>query len=177
MWLAASACSLWCETVEDLPGWSSPELRRALAVAVLEHVAAAVDAGTLAVPDCKHAVVLRARQQWRLLGAPDRSRREVFVYAGPENDVRRLETFGLAPQFHVVHAERGAAVAGDEARGVAAQRLVDRSLQQRQAHQHLRAAHQDPPGDEVVLVVEGDAGQRGGGHVHAPRTGSPGAGS
>ena len=62
-------------------------LGRARGIAVAEHVAAAVDAGALAVPDADHAIVPGARRQVELLRAPDRGGREVLVHAGLEFDV------------------------------------------------------------------------------------------
>ena len=67
--------------------------RRARGIAVAEHVAAAVDAGALAVPDADHAVVPGALRQIELLRAPDRGGREVLVHAGLEFDVVLLEVF------------------------------------------------------------------------------------
>ncbi|MGY4351205.1 phage tail sheath gpL-like [Bradyrhizobium sp. GM7.3] len=43
-------------------------------IAVAEDVAAAIDAGALAVPDADHAVILGAGREVELLRAPDRGR-------------------------------------------------------------------------------------------------------
>src|ERR1700716_679007 len=67
--------------------------RRARGIAVAEHVAAAVDAGALAVPDADHAIVPGAGREVKLLRAPDRSGREVFVHAGLKLDVVLVEMF------------------------------------------------------------------------------------
>src|SRR6185295_18524723 len=64
------------------------------------------------------------------------------------------------PQRLVVAAERRAAIAADEARGVEAERRVALSLQKRQADERLDAAHEGATGLERVLVVEGDALER-----------------
>ena len=95
-------------------------LRGAGGVAVLEHVAAAVDARALAVPHGEHAVVLRAGEQVGLLRAPDHGRAEVLVEARRELDAMRLEVLLGLPQLQVEAAQRRAAVAGDEAGGVRA---------------------------------------------------------
>ena len=58
-------------------------------IGVAEHVAGAVDAGPLAVPDGEHAVVLAFAAQLRLLGAPQRGGGELLVDAGLEQDVAR----------------------------------------------------------------------------------------
>src|SRR5690606_25655465 len=75
--------------------------RGALAVAVLERVATAVHARTLAVPDRIDAVVPGAGQQHGLLCAPDRGSGEVLVDARLEHHVRILEPRLVLPQFHV----------------------------------------------------------------------------
>ena len=45
--------------------------RGACRIAVPEHVAAAVDAGALAVPDADHAIIFGAGRKVELLRAPD----------------------------------------------------------------------------------------------------------
>ena len=65
--------------------------RRARGIGVTKHVAAAIDAGALAVPDADDAVVLGAGGKIELLGTPDRGGREVFIHAGLELDVVLLE--------------------------------------------------------------------------------------
>ncbi len=67
--------------------------RRAGRIAVAEHVAAAVDAGALAVPDADHPVILRAGREIELLRAPDRGGGEVLVHAGLKLDIVLLEMF------------------------------------------------------------------------------------
>jgi len=64
---------------------------RARGVGVAEDIAAAVDAGALAVPDADDTVILGAGRQAELLRAPDRGGGEVFIYAGLELDVVLLE--------------------------------------------------------------------------------------
>ena len=85
--------------------------RRARGIAVAEHVAAAVDAGALAVPDADHAVMLGAGREIELLRAPDRGGGEVLVHAGLEFDVVLLEMFSRGEQLLVIAAERRAAIA------------------------------------------------------------------
>ncbi len=58
--------------------------RGAGVVGVPEHVAAAVDARTLAVPEGEHAVVFGVAQQRHLLGAPDGGGGEFLVHPRPE---------------------------------------------------------------------------------------------
>ncbi len=91
---------------------------RARSVAVAEHVAAAINAGTLAVPDADHSVIVRAGREVDLLRAPDRGRRKVFVHAWLELNIVLFEMFSRGEQLLVIAAERRAAIAGNEARGV-----------------------------------------------------------
>ncbi len=81
-------------------------LRRAGVIGVLEHVAATVHAGSLAVPHPEHAVVFRARIQVDLLGSPQRRRREILVQPGLERDVRALQELLRLPQRLVEGAQR-----------------------------------------------------------------------
>ena len=131
-------------------------------VAVLQGVARAVDAGALPVPDGEHAVVLRALEEVRLLGAPDRRRSEVFVHAGLEADVVRLELLAGLPEREVVGAERRAAVARDEARRREARREVAPALLEGQPHQRLHARQVDAPALARVAVLEPVAAVDGG---------------
>ena len=131
-------------------------LRRARGIAVAEHVAAAVDAGALAVPDADHAVVAGARRQIELLRAPDRGGREVLVHAGLELDVVLLEMFARGEQLLVVAAERRTAIAGDEARGVETGGAVAADLRHRQADQRLDAGQEDVAGALGVFLIETD---------------------
>ena len=131
-------------------------LGRARGIAVAEHVAAAVDAGALAVPDADHAVVVGAGREVELLRAPDRGRREVLVHAGLELDVVLFEMFSRGEQLLVVAAERRAAIAGDEARGVQARGAVAPDLRHRQPDQRLDARQEDVAGALGVFLIETD---------------------
>src|SRR5882724_1786409 len=95
-------------------------LRRARGIAMAEYVAAAIDAGALAVPDPDHAIVAGAGGKIELLRAPDRGGGEVFVDAGLEFDVVLLKVLSCRRQLLVIAAERRAAVARYKARGVEA---------------------------------------------------------
>ena len=142
---------------------------RAGEIGMLEHVAAAIDAGSLAVPHREHTVDVRVRIHVDLLAAPDRRRREVLVQAGLELDVRALEELRRAPQRLVETAQGRPTVAGDETRGVEARELVALALHHQQPHQRLDSGQIDAAGLELVFVVESDVAQRaragrGGGH-------------
>src|SRR5712691_11058128 len=87
-------------------------------VGVAEHVAGAIDARALAVPESEHAIELALAAQLRLLRAPQRGRGDVLVDAALEADVVFVERALRADELLVERAERGTAIAGDEARGV-----------------------------------------------------------
>src|SRR6185503_14437015 len=128
--------------------------RRSGRVAMLERVARAVDAGPLAVPHAEHAFVTSAREQVRLLGAPDRGGRKILVQTGLEADVRGVEVGRRAPQLAVEAAERRAAVAGDEARRVPAGEPVAIALRQQEAHERLQTGDEQWTGflEPIPLV-------------------------
>jgi hypothetical protein len=65
--------------------------RGARRIGVAEHVAGAVDAGTLAVPHAEHAVIGAFAAHLGLLRAPQGGRRQVFVDGRLEQDVAGLE--------------------------------------------------------------------------------------
>src|SRR4029079_2962896 len=123
-------------------------------------VAATVDAGTLAVPHRKHAVVFRARKEIQLLRAPDGGGGEVFVDAGLEFDVVRGKVLLCAPERLIEPAERRTAVTGDVAGSVQARGEIALALQHRQSHERLRAGEEHAPGIQRVLVVQGNPGER-----------------
>ena len=77
-------------------------------VGVLEHVAAAVHARALAIPDAEHAIKLvgAGRGKAELLCTPQGSGSQLFVDAGLENDVLGLEVFPGLDQRLVIPAQR-----------------------------------------------------------------------
>ena len=135
-------------------------LRGAGHVGVAEHVAGAVDARPLAVPEPEDAVILAFAAQLRLLRAPAGGRGKLLVEAGLEDDVGRLKPLLGAPELLVEAAERRAAIAGDEAGGVQPGAPVALALHQQHADDRLRAGEEDALLRQVVLVVEGDVSQR-----------------
>ena len=130
--------------------------RRARGIAVAEYVAAAVDAGALAVPDADHAIVAGALRQIELLRAPDRGGREILVHAGLELDVVLLEMFARGEQLLVVAAERRTPVARHEPRGIETCGAVAADLRHRQANQRLNPGHEDVAGALGVFLIETD---------------------
>ena len=129
-------------------------------VGVAEHVAGAVDAGPLAVPEAEHAVILAVAADLGLLRAPDGGRGQFLVEAGLEHDVGGLEPFPGAPEILVEAADGGAAIAGDEARRAQARQPVALALHQQHADDGLRAGDEDVILGEIVLVVERNVTKR-----------------
>ncbi len=131
-------------------------LRRTCRIGVTEDVAAAVDAGALAVPDADHPVIFRARRQAELLRAPDGGRRQVLVHAGLELDIVLLKVFSRCEKLLVVSAEWRTAIAGDKARSIQAHGSVAPNLCHRKADQRLDAGQKDMAGPLGVFLVETD---------------------
>ena len=125
-------------------------------IAVPEHVAAAVDAGALAVPDADHAIILGAGRQIELLRAPDRGRCQVFVHAGLELDVVLFEVFSRGKELLVVATQGRAAIAGNEACGVQPGGTVAADLRHRQADQRLDTGQEDVTFILGVFLIETD---------------------
>ena len=91
--------------------------RRAVGVAVLERIAGAVDARTLAVPHREHAFDGAFRVRLHPLRAEARRvPPSSSLIAGRKRMPRVVEQFLRLPQLLVDHAERRAAIAADEAR-------------------------------------------------------------
>ena len=130
------------------------ERRRAGGVGMLEGIAGAVDAGTFGVPDREYAVAGRAFRQSDLLGTPHAGRGEVLVEAGLEDDVVVVQMPLRRPQFAVIGAERRAAIARHESRGLQSRRAVGAPLHHRQPHQRLHTGQIDAALVGDVFVVE-----------------------
>ena len=128
-------------------------------IGVFEHVAAAVDAGTLAVPHAEHAVVFRVFEQIRLLRAPDGRGGQVFVQARVEFDVVFIEVFLGLDRRHVDGRHGRTAVAGNVAGRIQASLEVALALQHGQADQRLRARHEGAATLQRVFVVQGNLGR------------------
>ena len=163
--------------VEDSAVWSSPISAStppcfdgAGEIGVAEHVAGAVDARPLAVPHGEHAIVLALAAQFGLLRAPDRGRGEILVDAALEADVVLVEERRRAQELAVEAAERRAAIAGDEARGIEPVAAVELLLHQAEPHQRLEAGDEHAALAEIVFVFELDVAQR---HRESPATVCP----
>ena len=118
----------------------------AVGVAVAQGVAGAVHAGSLAVPEGPNAINRALGVGLDLLRAEHGGGGQVLVDPGLEADVGGAELVGRAPHLLVHCAERGAPVAGHEARGVEARGAVPLGLEERGAHQGLRARQVDARG-------------------------------
>ena len=79
---------------------------------------------------------------------------------GLEDDAALLQELARLPQRLVQPAQRRAAIAGDEARGVQPGGEVALALQHRQPDQRLDAGHQHPPALQRVAIVEAHLRQR-----------------
>ena len=128
--------------------------RRTGQIAVAKSVAGAVDAGALAVPERKDAVVLALAADLGLLRAPDRGGGQVFIDTRHEDHVVRVEVLAGLAELVVQATQRRPAVTADVAGGVLAQPAVALLLGQWQANQRLRAGDEDAPFGQRVLVVE-----------------------
>jgi hypothetical protein len=135
----------------------------ALVGGVLQHVARAVHAWALAVPEAKHAIEFRLRQHADLLAAPYGGGGQVLVDARLEVDGIFVEVLLGAPKRQVVAAERRAAIAGDESGSVQPGGAVPADLQDGQAHQGLNAGEIHPAIEAGVFVVQRDGGRARGG--------------
>src|SRR3984893_2690714 len=135
-------------------------LGRAGEIGVAEHVAGAVDAGPFAVPHAENAVVLALAAEFGLLRAPYRGGGKVLVDAALEADVACVEERFGAQELTVEPAERGAAIAGNEASGIEPVTPVELFLHQAEPDQGLESGHEYPALAEVVLIVELDVAQR-----------------
>jgi hypothetical protein len=80
-----------------------------------KHVAGAVDARTLAVPDGEHAVMPALAAELGLLRTPACGRRKFLVEAGLEYDICLLQLVFRPPELLVQTTERRPAIARYEA--------------------------------------------------------------
>src|SRR5690349_14451651 len=116
-------------------GQYAAKLRGARSVGVTEHIAAAIDARTFAVPHAEYAVVGGAFKDVDLLRAPDRRGSKVLVHARMEHRVVLLEIVPGLPQCLVETTQWRASVAGNESRGIQTIGQISLALHQGQTHQ------------------------------------------
>ena len=123
-------------------------------IGVAEDVAGAIDARTLAVPQRVDAVEAAFAAQLRLLGSPDRGRRQLLVEAGLEMDVVGGEKVRQFEELLIEPADRRAAIARNEAAGVEPDAPVALLLLDEQARDRLRAVEQHARLRQVETVGE-----------------------
>ena len=133
---------------------------RSREIGVFEHVARTVDAWPLAVPNAEDAIVFVLAHQMGLLGAPQRGRSEVFVYAGLEHDMVFIKRPPGALKLLVEAADRRSPVARHIACRVVARVSVALPLHHGKAHNRLRARYEDLTRVQIVFVVEAHILQR-----------------
>ena len=135
-------------------GQHTTKTRGACGIAVLEHVAAAIHTGPLAVPHREHAVVPGALEQIGLLTAPDHGGAQIFVDAGGEVNGGCSQMFACLPELEVEATQGAAAITGNETRGVVRLGTITHLLHQRQTHQRLHTTEIDPTRFAGVLVFQ-----------------------
>ena len=123
---------------------------------VLENVRATVHPRALAVPNAKHPIKAAAGRgrKAQLRGAPQSSGGQLFVDAGLEHDVLRLQVRLGLPQRLVVTAQRRTPVTTDETSGVFAEQGIALALQHGQLDQGLHTAHEGAALVEGIFVVQ-----------------------
>ena len=139
-------------------GNHAAKLSRPRHVGVFEDVGAAVHARSFAVPDAKHAIKL-VGTLWRkpkLLRAPQCGGRQLFVDAGLENNVLRLQIRGCFPQCLVIATQGRATVAADKTSRVFTLQLVAQALQHGQLDQGLHTTHEGGAVVKRIFIVQRD---------------------
>ncbi|ESS36882.1 hypothetical protein P355_1630 [Burkholderia cenocepacia KC-01] len=133
--------------------------RRPVRVAVLQRIARAIDARSLAVPHRIHALDRTLRVGLDPLRAEHGRAAKFLVDRGQEAHAAGVEQFLRLPQLLVDHAERRTAIAADEAGRVEPLFGIDRALHQQQADQCLRAGQEDPAARRGQVVGQAVVGQ------------------
>ena len=129
---------------------------RADEVRVPQRVRGPVQAGCLAVPDAGHAVVAQVADLTRELRAGHRGRGELLVQAGLGHDGVLSEQGGVARQFEVEAAQRGALVAGHVGRRGPPGALVGPRPVEQHAHQGLDAGQVDGTLLAAVAILQAE---------------------
>ena len=135
-------------------GQHAAMLRGAGKIGVTEDIAGTVDAGALAVPDGKDAVILALAEHLGLLRAPAGGRGKLLVEAGLEDDVGALKLLFRPEELLVEPTERRATIAGDEPCRIEARLPVAPGLHHQHADDRLRARDEHPAFREIEFVVE-----------------------
>ncbi len=117
--------------------------RGARHVGMAHHVAGAVHARPLAVPQREHAVMLALAAQFGLLAAPDCRGGKIFVQSRLKQHAGFRQALALAHHLQVHTAQGRAAIAGHIARRIQTRRLVACRLHQHQPNQGLGSVQQN----------------------------------
>ncbi len=138
-----------------------------------EHIARAVNAWPLAVPDAENAIEIGLAEHGKLLRAPDAGGGQILIHAGLEMNVVVLEKGFRLPQALVIEAKGRSAIAGDKSAGLEACRRIALSLHDGNTHQRLRAGDEHLPLFQLILVVKTDLDRACClAHCHLPRPGN-----
>ena len=108
-----------------------------------QHIARAINAGPLAVPNAENAIQTRARGQMHLLRTPDGGRGQILIQPRLKHHIMCAEPFRLPRQFTVKSAQRRTAIAGNETAGAETLCRIHFLPQHRQTHQRMRPRQQD----------------------------------
>ena len=103
-----------------------------------QHIARAIHARPLAIPNTENTIQTRAGRKVHLLRAPNGGRGEILIQAWLKHHIMGAQPFGLSRQFPVKGAKRRPAIAGNEAPGAKAKRRIHFLAQHGQAHQRMR---------------------------------------
>src|SRR6185312_6681210 len=128
--------------------------RGAVGIAVLERVARSIDARSLPIPEAEHSLHLPIRLRLDLLRAEHGGGCKVLVHGGQEFDSMRLQPVRNTPELKIDAAERRAAIARDETRGVEPCSAIAPRLIERDTHDGLRAGQKHTAELAVVTVGE-----------------------
>ena len=123
-------------------------------VGVAEHVAATVDARSLAVPDAEHAVILALAAHLGLLRTPQGGGGDVLVEPGLEFYVERFEEAFRPAELLIQSTQRRTAIAGHISSRVQACPLVALLLHHGDTNKRLGAGEENPFLGEVEPVFQ-----------------------
>ena len=136
---------------------------------MFDHVHAAIDTRTLAIPHAKHAVVFRALREVNLLTAPNGGGGEVFVDTGLKVNIVFVEKRLCFPHRLINSPERRTPISGNESSGVQTPFEVPLMLEHRKANQCFDAGHVCPSCIKGIFVIQRNSAQTGGHEVSLVR--------
>src|SRR6516165_2742651 len=128
--------------------------RRSISVTMLQRVAGAVDAGSLAVPEAEYAFDLALWIGLDLLRAEHCGSGKILVHCGKEFDPMLCKKLLGAPEFEVHPAKWRAAIARNEASSFEAVGAIAVALVEQDAHQRLRAGEENAPALPDITIEQ-----------------------